>query len=761
MIATAKLVKTSKLLLYATAVLPFILLAKFSFPYVTVRTALFRMIIEVVLIILLWLCWQGKVSGQNWKKVYLLWIFIALLGVELLAGIFGQSWRTSIFSDLERMWGVFTVAHLFVFYCLLRAWFADKDWIYFFRVSLITSLLVSLYGIVQHFPDLIGIYVFEAGASRIPSTLGNPTYVAMYLLFNLAFALYLLTKDKGNWRYFYYLSLVINFYTFTLTDIRGAYLGLIAGGALAALLYLCLSRVKKYKIAGGAVIATFILVGIFIFAIQDSTQIGNIPIIKRLSTISLQDGSVQTRFIGWNAAWQGFKERPFLGVGMENYNLLFNKYFPARYYNLAPTETYFDRSHNQYLNILSESGLGALLLYLLLPAIVAFYLWRGYRLGRFSLSELSIFSAVIAAYLVHLFFVFEEINTVLFFVALLAFIEYRYHQDNILVVGRETRSVGPGFKAIAGVGIVALVFSIYSFNWQTLQAARVNAAGHLTEDVVKKLDYFSQSLALDIIPSRNITAGYADYLVSLADQIEAIKKDAKLSRQYQSALTSVISALEQENKKKPNDAFLLLKLAQAQNADYLFSDNLASIGSAIAKLKQAITFSPGRLQLYYVLGESYVIANEPQVAIDILQKAVDLNPTFGASSYYLGRAYLAANDLDLAYDSIINKALGEKKYTPENNIILLALSDALAARGKYSQVIPVYENVINREKDKTTKAQFLAALAAAYVQVNDADKAIASAQQAAVLDPSFASEAEYFINMIQSGRIEELKKSTQ
>jgi|GEM_PF-911403 len=765
MFSSSKLVKISKLLLYATAALPFVLTARFSFPYVTVRTAVFRIIIEVAAIIWLWLYIKNKVRFQNLKKAYLLWVFIGLLAVELITAVLGQSWRTSIFSDLERMWGVFTAAHLIVFYFLLRAWFSDKDWTYFWRVSLITSLLVSFYGIIQHWPDWFGIYVFEAGAGRIPSTLGNPTYVAMYLLFSAAFALYLLIKDKSNWRYFYWLTLVIDFYTFTLTDIRGAYLGLIAGITLAAILYLWLSRARQHKIAAGAVIMGFVLVGIFIFAIHGSKRVANIPIISRLATISLQDGSVKTRFIGWNAAWQGFKEHPLLGVGMENYNLVFNKYFPARYYNLAPTETYFDRSHNQYLNLLAESGFLALLLFLLLPLTAAIYLWRGYRSARFSLPELSVFSAVITAYLVHIFFVFEEINTALFFMAVLAFVEYRYNQGNITTVDKEARPAGRasrGFKATAVVvGIIALFFSIYSFNFKVLRAARANAAGYLAKDIPQKLDFYNQSLALNIIPSRNLAAGYADYLTSLSDQTDEIKKDAKLSRQYQDALQSVVSALRREIKKKPNDVLLLLKLAQVQNVDYLFSDNLASVGEAIANLKQAITLSPGRLQLYYVLGESYVIAQEPAAAIDILQKAVDLNSTFGASYYYLGRAYLTAGDLEKGYDSIINKALGENHYAPDNNIVLLALGEALAAKGKYSQVKTVYEVVVKRETDKKTKAQFLAALAAAYVQVNDKDKAIAAAQQAAELDPSFAEEANYFIEMIQAGRIEELKQSTQ
>jgi len=54
-----------------------------------------------------------------------------------------------------------------------------------------------------------------------------------------------------------------------------------------------------------------------------------------------------------------------------------------------------------------------------------------------------------------------------------------------------------------------------------------------------------------------------------------------------------------------------------------------------------------------------------------------------------------------------------------------------------------------------------ASLAAAYLQLDQYDKAIEAAQLAASLDPSFAPDAELFIKAIQSGQIEELKKSTR
>jgi len=43
-------------------------------------------------------------------------------------------------------------------------------------------------------------------------------------------------------------------------------------------------------------------------------------------------------------AWEGVKEKPLLGWGQENFNLVFNKYYEPSLYG---QEVWFDRVHNE------------------------------------------------------------------------------------------------------------------------------------------------------------------------------------------------------------------------------------------------------------------------------------------------------------------------------------------------------------------------------------------------------------------------------
>lgn len=763
-----KIIRIIRILLYLTALTPIIIAAKFSFPYVTVRTVFFRLVIELALILVLWLMAAGALSlnrGEAKKAVFLrqnyfFWVFLGLLIIETSAAFFGQSLVISFFSNLERMWGIFTVIHLFLFYLLVRSFFGEKEWLIFINLSLAVSLLVSLYGIIQRYPSLFKIYVFEAGIGRITSTLGNPAYVAIYLLFSLAFALCLLIK---TWprpiRYFYLAVLAVDFCAFALAEIRGAYLGLLIGFSLAMVLYIILGGNRKYKYGITAVLIIGALLLGLAFLKSDSRLVRHLPIIKNLATISFSAVTAQTRVMSWNAAWQGIKDKPMLGVGMENFNILFNKYFKAGYYNLAPSETFFDRAHNQFLNLAAESGILAWLIYLGFPLLIGFYLFKGYRQGKFELFELLILSAASAAYFIHLFFVFDDLNSFLFFIILIAFIEFKYHQGNLIIINQPDKrsdNLNNFTVVFLILAAAAVVYCAYNFNYKVIQAARISALAYMSSDFKATVNYYNQALALKVISAENAAINYGDYLTDWSNRLDQIRADKNNRELFGQAIKKAQEAFAYEIKLKPADAFLYLKLAKLNNLEYLFYYDEKYIDQAVANAKTGIGLSPERLQLYYILGESYVIAGDNKKAIEILGKAVGLNPSFGASDYYLGRAYLADNEPDLAYDYIISRAIKEKKYLPQNNLILMSLAGRLVDKKSYDKVIEVYQAILKFEPNNS---DVMAALAAVYLAIDDYDKAMATARRAAEINPALAEETAIFIKLIQSGQIEKLKQA--
>jgi len=757
-----KLIKMCRILLYSTAVLPLVLWAGFTFPYVTIRTVFFRVIIEIIGLMLLWLWMHGKVQFSAFKRAYFFWIFLGLLIIESIAALFGESPLASFFGDLERMWGIFTVAHIFLFYILARILFEKKQWHVFFNVSLATSILVSIYGILQRNPGSFGVYLFGAGVgTRIVSTLGNPVYVAIYLLFNIAFALYLLMHEKSpKLRYFYIATIAIDFYAFTLTDIRGAYLGLIMGASFAALAYIFLGRKKRYRqLIGAGFILGIIILGLG-FQFRKTELVRQIPVLRRVATISINDETAKTRFIGWNAAIQGFKKDPLTGVGMENYNILFNEYFPANYYLLAPTETYFDRAHNQFFNILSESGIFALLLYLCFPIYIGYYLIRGYRNKKFSLNEFLLFSGMTIAYFVHLFFVFDDFHSLLFFMVLLALIENQYYDGTIIAYQTNKDAQHKKILPVAIIIIMVplVMYSIFNLNYKVLRASEDTGKAYLSNDIAFSLSHYRAALNENLITSENLTLNFAEFLMGLTstENIEKIKNDSILRADVLNAFLEAKDSLDNEIKKKPNDAVFYLKLGQLYNSQYLIDDDISHLQGAISQLEKARELSSERIQIYLILGETYVLAGESEKAVEVLEQAVALEPAFKATYYYLGRALLTNGELLKAYDSIVNKAFIERKYVPEESMIAFVLAEELGVAGEYDKMITVYEYLV---KFKPTDARVRSALAIAYVLADRYEDAIFAAQKATELDPSFAQEAAAVIQAIQDGRIDELKAS--
>jgi len=93
--------------------------------------------------------------------------------------------------------------------------------------------------------------------------------------------------------------------------------------------------------------------------------------VNRASSISdyEEDGSARGRLNAWKAAWGAFLDYPVFGVGPNNFQVVFRTY--------SPEPDRFRVQHNAYLQILSESGLPALLLFL---AAIGATLWRLQRL---------------------------------------------------------------------------------------------------------------------------------------------------------------------------------------------------------------------------------------------------------------------------------------------------------------------------------------------------------------------------------------------
>lgn len=753
-----KLQNLIKYILFATAFLPLVISDKFIYPFVAPRTGFFYFLIEMAFVLFLVAYAQGYIKKQESGKNFAILAFGAFVLANIVSAFFGVSLQNSIFGTIERGWGVLTFAHILAFFFLVRVFFQKKDWLDYFKIVVWVSVLVSIIGILQRFGATLGIEIFLAGDGRIIATLGNPIYVAIYLLFGIFFSLYLFLqsgKENRKFNFLYAIPVFINLFAFLLADTRGTYLGFIAGLFVAGLLYLFFGEKKKLKISVASVIATTVLLIIIAFSFSQSSAIQHTPILNRISTISLSGSSITTRFIGWSAAWHGFLDNPILGIGPENFNIIFNKYVTPEFYVYESSSPYFDRAHNNYLDILASVGAVGFLTYLSFIFFIFYFIYKRYRDGRFGIYELMLFLGIFIAYLIHQVFVFDDLNSLILVIIFTAFLEFSAKEKNIFYF--ETNTISK--DALQKFGALALILVVlwggYQYNFKVVKASKLANDAYLekiefeksgdTEHFKRAVNFYSAAIMLNSIKKKGIIFTYVDFLNDSMGKYDLISKDKEADDVFRSGLDQMRKELDGELRANNQDALTYVKFSSLNNAYFVAYGDKKYIDEAVSLLQKAISLSKGRPQYYQLLSETYLIANNAEKSIETAKKALDMEPGYNKSYFILSRAYLLADDLDKSLEYM--KIADEKSYRPNQNTLKL-LAKNLLDKNRIKDALGAYEVYLkNYEED----AQVWSQMTVLYLETGDYEKAKSAAKKAAEINPNLQQATEYIIDQINKG----------
>jgi len=440
------------------------------FPFIVGKYVWFRSLVAIALILfLLGLLFdqQKRIYWERFKKIVRHPLFI-VVGIFVLAFVlacfFGVDPYFSFWSNFERGEGGFQMLHMFAFFALLVALFRKKEyWQKFFLIFILAALLMITYGmfselkyvdaeliaeevngninfilsgrggpLFQTFHNFLGPSFIDSGY-RFQGSIGNPAYVAIYLIFSTFFASYLLVsgwRKLETWKKLtFFGGIAIFLVYFFQAATRGAFLGL-GAGVFAGLLYLGLSRKSWRKPAIGILIFLILITGTMIH-FKDTDFVKNIPG-SRIFDISLKAKTFQHRAIMWGIAWDGFLERPVFGWGPENYMRIFQeKYDPAYYTPSRGFGAWFDRAHSIIFDYLAETGVIGLLSYL---SIWVVYFWtlvkkRALLTTHYPLLT-ALFIALPIAYLVQGLALFDISTTYIPLFAFLGFAVYKFETLN-------------------------------------------------------------------------------------------------------------------------------------------------------------------------------------------------------------------------------------------------------------------------------------------------------------------------------------------
>ena len=706
---------------------PLIVATDFFFPFVAPKTTFFRMMVEIIFAAYLILVFT---NGKYRPRINPLMIAVTLfLAVFILASFLGVNLGRSVWSTYERMTGVWTMLHLYTFFIVLANCFKKREnWERIFAVSALVGVFLSLY-----------ILRGNQLSTRGGGTIGNTSFMAAYLLFDVFFAIILFFSNflrKGGWALFLQIfsgiSLLIMLPVLFKSSARGAIAFFEAGLALMALGYLLFSGKKILRRAGLAIVLISLLIGIFVFISPPDFL---------TSKINSLFQEMKPRFAVWGAGYSAWQERPLLGWGPENFNAAFLKYFnPCMFLGECGGEIWFDRVHNIVLDTLAATGLIGFLSYLTIFSIVIGSLLRilpKMADKRNVLLPVGMI-ALLLAYFGQNFLVFDMINTYLMFFLSLSFAAFLVQEKK-----EDEKITDP--KKINGILAVSIILMTMVFLWwgniKPLIAGQNIIKMVTARNLGESASYFQKSLD-SFMNKYEAREQFAQILTGASFQSQSLSDSEK------EGLLKILALGEEEMEKSAKENYLDFRphlfLGKLYSGSYQVSGNPEELKKALYYLEKAITLSSTNQQGYWYLGEVKFSEGKKEEAVALFQKAADLEPRLLKAHWYLTLAYKFSDNYQSAKEKLLE--LQKMGYDWNNNSYELKQAiDILQYFKDDAELLPFYQKVVQLQPDDI---QMRFALAATYANLGQFDEAREAAEQIKKIKPEVAADVDKFIESL-------------
>jgi len=741
MITSSQLSRVLRYCIYACAFVPLIIFSQYISPFHFGKVVVFRSMIEVMAGLYLLLIWQDRSFLPRRDAFF--WSFFAFAAAFSLATVFSVNPYQSFWGTLERMGGVWSFWHYFIFYVMLTSVFRTKDeWYTFLKITVGVGLLSAFYGFGQR--TTISFFIGSGGRERIFGTIGNAALFAGYQIINVFLALILaFDEKKKNLRNLYFAGAGIMSLAVFMTVVRGSLLGLVVGFIVLSFLYFLETHARPAKIAFYSMLVAMALFAGFAFLFDTSSFVQNSPFLKRVTNVSLSNATVETRIWAWQAGLKGWSEGPktmLVGWGPENFNIPFSKYFNPKFFTGAGAETLFDRAHNMFVEVLVTMGLIGLLAYLGIFFAIFKNLWRIQRKPEYRWPAMTLM-AMTVAYMIHNSFIFDTSANFIAFFSALGFMSFLNSQTYPAPAAPSVSVAKPRpglYLTLAAVMFIAIGYLIYQTNVLTAIANYANTRGIVwgaNDDFNSAVDYYKQSVSYNVAGRYDYRNKYAQYLL---DYTSSNPIDNKVQDVIKDAIV-----WEQKNAdENPLDYLPELYLSRL-NIILGKSDPKSPYNDiALQHSEKALSYSPTFVRTYFEIGQAYLNKNDMVKAEATFQKAVDLNPEAGISWWYLAAVEMQEGKVDQALQ-LVDKAIATGYQLSENDYLTLA--STYIKRSDFPHLVSVYQGLV---KVSPSNPSYHASLAVAYSKVGRIDDAVAQAHAAVAADPSYEPQAKAFVQSL-------------
>ena len=660
--------------LFLVPFIPFLVFSSFFFPYITTKAFTWRIIVEVVFAAWLILAvWEPEYRPKKSILLYSVFTFLAVIG---LADLFGVDRSASFWSNFERMEGYISLLHLGAFFLVISSVFKEEHWKSWWNTSLVASAIMGGYAFMQ----IIGAMSPSQGGVRVDGTFGNAIYLAVYMLIHIFIALFYMLRGwkNRNLRWTYGILVLFQIFIIYYTATRGAILGLLGGLFIVALINVMNKEDTAVRKASMALIAAIVvLIGGFFLA-KNTTFVSQSPVLSRFSTLTLAEIKNQGRYYVWPIALEGFKEKPILGWGQENFGYVFQKHYKPEMYRLEP---WFDRAHNIFLDWAVVGGILGLLSYLGLYAAFLYIVWR--REDNFTFSEKSVLTGLLAAYFFHNFFVFDHLTSYVLFFSLLAYLQSRVPGQ---VVSAKIISDSKIKKIALPAVALVLAFSLSYINFKPLLANvyLIEALKSIQlSDSAKASGYFEKAY-------KTSKLGRLEVMEHMANNISSIFS-GNLSSEEKGAFYAFSS-----NAAKAQAEFYTNSARTQLMAGSFFSD-IGLPNEARPYFERARELSPGKQQAYFELGAIRINLGDPVGAQEFFKEAYELSPDYVEARiiYFIGAIYTG----DRGLERELAAQIPEKQRIFDDRVV-----SALFTNKRFSELIALFER--RKELDPQNSATY-------------------------------------------------------
>ena len=637
---------------------------------------------------------------------------------QFVSTIFSIHPYTSLLGYYSRFNGglLSTICYVILFYAFVSN-IRKKDLGVFFLSTLFSGLLVSIYGILEHFGHSVSCLLLpgpnrsfgvdcwvQKVQERVFATFGQPNWLAAYAVTLLPLSLVASTQKTLSVlkRSFLVLTTLSLFLVLLYTRSRSGILSLGVGAGIFGLGSLLLYRhnakelLQKLHVQSvGITIACLCILGLFI----GTSFTPSLSEILRSKNTTSQDASInnnqeqqvvqeapailvnrleeggtdsgQIRKIVWTGALQVWKRYPIIGSGVETFGYSYYQDRVREHNDVSEWDFLYNKAHNELLNFLANSGLVGLLSYLSIFFVLTYISTKILFSQNYSVTEKLVVVALIsgqAGLFTSNFFGFSTVTVNLlmylfFAITCIIYIDKKDLSEKVKVKKRVKNDSIEGTQyfgiGMAGIICLLLLFKIYNY-WDAdrsfAQSKNYFAAGQYQYGIENIL------AAIDKSPQEAI------YFDTLSDQYsKLVVHFASAGETTTAAQIASETVLASNQTLQLNSRHLNFYKTRARVMVALSTLDELYFDEAKSTLEQAIQLSPTDPKLIYTLAVIEHTTGDLETALDLYKQAIQLKPDYERVYWKISELHEARNEYATAIE-VLTSVLDDNN--PNNGQVL-------------------------------------------------------------------------------------------